>query len=69
MSRFDPFKARLAVSKLNSIRVWPYSVHGIVRKGRVILKTIMKSLIIEHTMTCMVLGNTVVLMLGYYGAS
>jgi hypothetical protein len=38
MARYDPYKARLAVGKLDSIRVWPYSVHGLVKKGRVFLR-------------------------------
>jgi hypothetical protein len=38
MARYDPYKARLAVGKLDSIRVWPYSVHGILKKFRVILR-------------------------------
>ena len=69
MARLDPFKARLAVEKLNSIRVWPYSVHGLVKKARVILKAFMNSNFVEHSMTCCVLGNTVVLSLDYYGAA
>jgi Ion transport protein len=68
ISRFDPYKARLAVSKLNSIRVWPYGLHGIVKKARVVLKAFMNSQVVEHSMTCFVLGNTVVMSLDYYGA-
>lgn len=28
MQRFDPYKARLALDALNSIRVWPQGIHG-----------------------------------------
>ena len=38
MARYDPYKASIAVGKLDSIRVWPYSVHGVVKKMRVILR-------------------------------
>ena len=68
MSRFDPYKARLAVAKLNSIRVWPYGFHGFIKKRRVMLKNFMNSPVVEHSMTLCVLGNTVVLSLDYYGA-
>ncbi len=67
--RYDPYKARLAVAKLDSIRVWPYAVHGFVKKRRVLLKSFMNSPVVEHSMTLCVLGNTVVLSLDYYGAS
>ena len=69
MARFDPYKARLAVAKLNEIRVWPYAAHGFVKKRRVLLKSIMNGPIVEHSMTLCVIGNTVVLSLDYYGAS
>lgn len=68
MARFDPYKARLAVEKLNSIRVWPYAGHGFVKKRRVLLKNIMNGPLVEHGMTICVIGNTVVLSLDYYGA-
>lgn len=66
--KLDPYKARLAVTRLEAIRVWPYAVHGFVKKRRVFLKWIMNSPIVEHGMTLCVLGNTVVLSLDYYGA-
>lgn len=68
MPRYDPYKARAAVDSLDSIRVWPYSVHGVVKRMRVLLKYIMNSTIVDNFMTLLVLGNTVVLGLGYYGA-
>ena len=54
---------------LNTVRVWPYHVHGVVKKLRVALRKIMNSPIVEHGMTFCVVGNTVVLSLDYYGAS
>jgi len=68
MPRFDPYKARAAIDSLDSIRVWPYSVHGLAKRIRVLLKYIMNSMIVDNLMTLLVLGNTVVLGLGYYNA-
>jgi hypothetical protein len=68
MPRYDPYKARAAVNSLDSIRVWPYSVHGVVKRMRVLLKYVMNSTIVDNLMTLLVLGNTVVLGLGYYNA-
>ena len=69
IAKFDPYKARLAVSRLNSIRVWPYGLHGFIKKLRVFLKAFMNSPVVEHGMTVCVIGNTVILSLDYYGAS
>ena len=69
LSKFDPYKVNLAVSMLDPIRVWPYALHGFVKKRRVLLRQIMNGPLVEHGMTMCVLGNTVVLSLDYYGAS
>jgi Ion transport protein len=69
MSKFDPYKVRLAIRMLDTIRVWPYALHGFIKKRRITLRQIMNGPIVEHGMTCCVLGNTVVLSLDYYGAS
>jgi hypothetical protein len=69
MTRYDPYKANLAVSKIDSIRVWPYSIEGTIKKARVKLRQFMNTPLVEHGMTLCVLGNTVVLCLDYYGAS
>ena len=69
MVRFDPYKARLAVNRLDSIRVWPYKLHGFIKKRRVLLKSFMRSSLVENSMTACVLGNTVVMTLDYYGNS
>lgn len=68
MARFDPFKARLAVSKLNAIRVWPYGIHGFIKKLRVLLKQFMATQMVEHAMILAVVGNTIVMCLDFYGA-
>lgn len=68
LAKLDPYKARLAVSRLDSIRVWPYSLHGFVKKRRVLLKSFMRGPLVEHGMTLCVIGNTIVLSLDYYGA-
>lgn len=67
--RCDPFKVRLAVDKLNSVRVWPYGMHGTVKKRRVLLKQFMASSLVEQSMTMCVLGNTVIMCMDFYGAS
>ena len=69
MSKFDPYKVRLAIGMLDPIRVWPYAFHGFVKKRRITLRNFMNSPVVEHSMTMLVLGNTVVLSLDYYGAS
>jgi hypothetical protein len=69
LSKFDPYKVNLAVGMLDPIRVWPYSIHGFLKKRRVLLRKIMNGPLVEHGMTLCVLGNTVVLSLDYYGAS
>jgi hypothetical protein len=65
----DPYKIRLNVDALDSIRVWPYKIEGTIKKARVFLRAIMNSGVVEHGMTLCVLGNTVILSLDYYGAS
>jgi hypothetical protein len=69
LTKLDPYKARLSVAQLNVIRVWPYRVHGFLKKLRVLLRKFMASPFVEHGMTMCVIGNTVVLSLDYYGAS
>jgi hypothetical protein len=69
MSKMDPYKVRRAIKMLDGIRVWPYAVHGYVKKARVLLKAFMATPFVEHGMTCCVVGNTVVLSLDFYGAS
>lgn len=69
MSRFDPYKARLAVDKLNSIRVWPYSAHGILKRCRVLLKAFMNSQPVEYIILSTVIFNTMVLSMDSFNAS
>lgn len=69
MSKLDPYKMRLAIAMLDQIRVWPYAIHGFIKKRRITLRQFMNSPVVEHGMTTCVLGNTVVLSLDYYGAS
>ena len=69
LSKFDPYKVKLAIGMLDPIRVWPYAFHGYVKKWRIVLRKIMNGPLVEHGMTVCVLGNTVVLALDYYGAS
>lgn len=69
MTRFDPYKARIALNSLNNIRVWPTGFYGYVKRGRVLLKNIMRSSAIEHFLILAVACNTVVLALDHYGIS
>ena len=68
MSRMDPYKVRTAVTRLDSIRVWPYGLEGFIRKRRVLLKRFIRSSFMENAMTTCVIGNTVVLALDFYNA-
>ncbi len=38
MSKFDPYKCRLAIGMLDKIRIWPYALHGFVKKRRILLR-------------------------------
>ena len=33
--RLDPYKARIAIGRINGTRVWPYFIHGLVKMLRV----------------------------------
>ena len=68
VNKMDPYKVRLAVGALDSIRVWPYGLFGFIKKRRVLLKRVILSNLIQNFMTACVLGNTVVLSLDYYNA-
>ena len=67
MTRFDPYKAKLALERLSEIRVWPYGFYGYVKRWRVLLKRIMRHSVIENTMTLCVFANTIILALDHYG--
>lgn len=69
MARFDPYKARLAVDRLNSIRVWPYSAHGLFKRCRVLLKAFMNSKTVEYGILTTVIFNTAVLSMDSFNAS
>lgn len=67
MPMLDPYKARLAISILNEIRVWPYGMFGHLKRWRCLLKAIMKSGWCENFMTLAVFANTIILSMDYYG--
>ena len=61
MAKFDPYKAKIALTSLNSIRVWPKGIHGYVKRARTTLKKIVRSSLFENSMTLCVTLNTVTL--------
>ena len=69
ISRYDPYKARIAINLMNDIRVWPEGFFGYFKRFRVPLKTFMRGPIVENLMTLCVLANTIVLGLDHYGIS
>ena len=69
MTRFDPYKARIALNALNDIRVWPQGIYGYVKRFRVLLKNIMKSSWVENFLILAVALNTIILSLDHYGIS
>ena len=66
MSKFDPYKARIAVDRLTFLRVWPKGFYGYFKRARYLLKVVMKSNVIEHVMSLCVFANTVVLAIDHY---
>lgn len=67
MTKFDPYKARLALDKLSKIRVWPHGIYGYYKRCRVMLKKVMKSGLVDNSMTLFVFMNTIILALDHYG--
>lgn len=67
MNRFDPYKARIALRTLNKIRIWPKGIYGYYKRGRVLLKSVMKSGLVDSTMTLCVFMNTIILAMDNYG--
>jgi hypothetical protein len=67
MMRFDPYKARIAIDRLNEIRVWPKGFYGYVKRWRVLLKNIMKSNWVENFLILAVAFNTIILSIDHYG--
>jgi len=62
-------KARWVVQKLNSIRVWPRGKYGYLKRGRALLRMLVKSAIFDNFMTFCVLVNTITLGLDRYDIS
>jgi len=67
MTRFDPYKARIALDSLNKIRIWPHGCYGYFKRWRTLLKNIMKHSLIENLMTLCVFSNTIILSMDRYG--
>jgi hypothetical protein len=54
---------------LNTLRVWPYGIHGYVKQWKVKLKCFVKGDVFENLMTLAVTANTVSLAMDSYGIS
>lgn len=67
MTRFDPYKARIALDSLNKIRIWPHGLYGYFKRWRTLLKNIMKHSVVENLMTVCVFANTIILSMDRYG--
>jgi len=67
MTRFDPYKARIALESLSQIRVWPRGSYGYFKRFRSFTKGIVKGAFFENFMTLCVTINTVTLAIDHYG--
>ena len=67
MTRFDPYKTRIALDSLNQIRIWPHGFYGYFKRWRTLLKKIMKGALVENLMTLLVFSNTIILSMDHYG--
>ncbi|CDW78727.1 cation channel family protein [Stylonychia lemnae] len=67
MTRFDPYKAKIALDSLNQIRIWPHGCYGYFKRWRTLLKNVMKHSLIENLMTLCVFANTIILSMDRYG--
>ena len=52
---------------LNKTRIWPKFGFGLVKKGRCLLKMLIKTSFFENFMTFCVLANTIVMAMDKYG--
>jgi hypothetical protein len=67
MTRLDPYKARIAMRALNSIRVWPKGIHGYIKRFRIMIRTLVKSSVYENFFILCVIINTIILTMDHYG--
>ena len=52
-------KSNWVVKQMNSLRVWPKGFHSFVKKGRSILKGLVRTSLFENAMSLCVLVNTI----------
>ena len=69
LPRYDPYKTRLALNKLNSVRVWPHGFRGYVKRGRVMVRALVRTSIYDNFFILCVIINTVILTIDHYGIS
>mmetsp|Transcript_20713 Transcript_20713/g.31752 ORF Transcript_20713/g.31752 Transcript_20713/m.31752 type:complete len:131 (-) Transcript_20713:3441-3833(-) len=65
--QLDHTKSKFIINHLNSIRVWPSGIHGIIKRIRFVLRIKVKSGIFDNSMTFAVLLNTITLSVQHYG--
>jgi hypothetical protein len=66
-TRLDQEKSQYIVNHINSIRVWPEGLQGVIKRMRCQLRRLVKSAFFDNFMTFAVLLNTITLSLDHYG--
>ena len=67
MYKLDPFKVRIALKSLNSVKVWQNGPKGTLKRIRVMLKALIIHSIVDNFMLLCVLANTIILAIDHYG--
>lgn len=65
--RLDQKKSQYITNHINSIRVWPEGVQGLLKRMRCQLRRLVKSAFFDNFMTFAVLLNTITLSMDHYG--
>ena len=55
------------MKSLNAVRVWPHGIHGYIKRGRILIRRVVKSNIYENFFILCVVVNTVILTMDHYG--
>lgn len=67
LARLNQKKSQYIVNHVNSIRVWPEGLQGVIKRMRFQLRRLVKSAFFDNFMTFAVLLNTITLSLSHYG--
>jgi hypothetical protein len=62
----DPYKARIAIENLNSIRVWPKGIHRYIKRGRLVIRAITRNKFYDNFWILCVVANTAILTMDHY---